>query len=391
MHNLITFLSENIVYIGFGLVWVVHFFTALTYSKVARIVRSSPDNSKEKKGLPPVSVIIEAHNQAHALRRNLPSILEQDYDLFEVIVVNSDSTDDTESVLNELEQQYPHLRHTFIPSGSKYISQKRLSLTIGVKAAQYEWLLFTEPNCHPYSSHWISSMAQHFHTHTQIVMGYANYEPQKKLLSKKTIFFNLFHQLQYLPWAVHHKAYRCNPINLAYRKSYFMEHKGFADNVNLISGAMELLVNHHSTKENTERSLVPESKMICESLSSAKLWRQERVYYVETRRHFRHTWLYRRTFNLKQEIITLYYLATLAALGWSIWQEQWIGTAAVSFAFLLLMIWKIIQFNRSTHALDEPSYYLSFLWYELRIPGWAFHSWLSYLFVPRSRFYRKAF
>lgn len=46
-----------------------------------------------------ISVIIATHNQADALRRNLPRILEQEYERFEVIVVNDASTDDTEDVL----------------------------------------------------------------------------------------------------------------------------------------------------------------------------------------------------------------------------------------------------------------------------------------------------
>lgn len=38
--------------------------------------------------LPPLSVIICAHEEVENLRRNLPAILEQDYPQFEVIVIN---------------------------------------------------------------------------------------------------------------------------------------------------------------------------------------------------------------------------------------------------------------------------------------------------------------
>ena len=40
-----------------------------------------------------ISVVIATHNQADALRRNLPRILEQEYERFEVIVVNDASTE----------------------------------------------------------------------------------------------------------------------------------------------------------------------------------------------------------------------------------------------------------------------------------------------------------
>ena len=217
-----------------------------------------------------ISVVIATHNQADALRSNLPRILEQEYERFEVIVVNNASTDDTEDVLKTLELKYANLHHTFTPSGARHISHKRLSLTIGIKAAQYEWLLLTEPDSRPCSPHWLSIMAGHFHDGIQIVLGYANYMPDKRLLSRKTIFFNLFHQMQYLPWATRHKAYRCNPANIAYRKSLFMAHKGFADDINLIGGVTELLVNRHSCVGNTAVSLHPDSKVECEDMTSGK-------------------------------------------------------------------------------------------------------------------------
>lgn len=234
-------------------------------------------------------------------------------------------------------------------------------------------------------------MAGHFHDGIQIVLGYANYMPDKRLLSRKTIFFNLFHQMQYLPWATRHKAYRCNPANIAYRKSLFMAHKGFADDINLIGGVTELLVNRHSCVGNTAVSLHPDSKVECEDMTSGKQWRLKRTFYMETRRHFKKTWRYRLTFNLKQAVVPLFYCATALSLGWSVWQHQWAATAIISLLFILLCVWKTVWFNRSARALGERPYHLSFLWYEMRLFGWHACSWMDYRTAPRTRFYRKAF
>ena len=292
MYPLITFLLENAAYAGFALTWAAHFCTARSYKRTARMVEQQETEAQSSDSRPKeaISVVIATHNQADALRSNLPRILEQEYERFEVIVVNNASTDDTEDVLKTLELKYANLHHTFTPSGARHISHKRLSLTIGIKAAQYEWLLLTEPDSRPCSPHWLSIMAGHFHDGIQIVLGYANYMPDKRLLSRKTIFFNLFHQMQYLPWATRHKAYRCNPANIAYRKSLFMAHKGFADDINLIGGVTELLVNRHSCVGNTAVSLHPDSKVECEDMTSGKQWRLKRTFYMETRRHFKKTW-----------------------------------------------------------------------------------------------------
>ena len=97
--------------------------------------------------LPPLSVILCARNEADNLRKILPAILEQDYPQFEVIVINDASTDETEDVLGYMEEKYPHLYHSFTPDSARYISHKKLALTLGIKASKHDWLVFTETNC----------------------------------------------------------------------------------------------------------------------------------------------------------------------------------------------------------------------------------------------------
>ena len=119
--------------------------------------------------LPPLSVILRARNEAENLRKILPAILEQDYPQFEVIVINDASTDDTEDILGVMEEKYPHLYHSFTPESARYISHKKLALTLGIKASKHDWLVFTETNCMPASNQWLKLMARNFTPQTQIV------------------------------------------------------------------------------------------------------------------------------------------------------------------------------------------------------------------------------
>jgi len=86
--------------------------------------------------LPGISVIITSKNNSEELKKNLPFVLEQDYPNYEVIVVNSGSTDETDMVLNAAEIKYPHLYHTFVPAGADANNEKKLALTLGIKAAK---------------------------------------------------------------------------------------------------------------------------------------------------------------------------------------------------------------------------------------------------------------
>ena len=86
--------------------------------------------------LPPLSVIIYAREEVENLRRNLTAVLEQDYPNFEVIIINDGNADESEDYLTQLEEKYPNLYHSFVPSSSRYISHKKLAITLGVRASK---------------------------------------------------------------------------------------------------------------------------------------------------------------------------------------------------------------------------------------------------------------
>lgn len=80
--------------------------------------------------------------ESENLRRNLGAVLEQDYPQFEVIVINDGNTDESEDYLTILEEKYPHLYHSFVPDSSRYISRKKLAVTLESRPANMNgWCL----------------------------------------------------------------------------------------------------------------------------------------------------------------------------------------------------------------------------------------------------------
>lgn len=341
--------------------------------------------------MPPVSIILTVHNQFDELKAHLRSFLEQDYGQYEVVVVDHASTDNTGDLLKAYELKYPHLRHTTIHPGARYISTKRLELTIGFKSALYDWCLVSEAGCRPVSSQWLREMSKHFLPDVTMVLGYGNYAATRHLLHRKAAFFNLYHQLHYLHWALRRRAYRANPINMAYRKSFFLEHKGFAEDINLTEGAMELLVNRHSTHANTRVCLSPEAKVEdCRPVSTERL-KKEQLYYMETRKHFVHTQAYRCAFNIKQWIVPLFHLCTIAALACAVSGRQWKATTGVAVLFLAVTVLKTVLFNRSIRCLGAHPRFLDLWFGEWTIPFSNLSSWFRYRMTPKRHFRRKAF
>ena len=107
---------------------------------------------------PPVSIIVTPHDKAYELDQHLPMLLEQDYPApFRILVVVWRGESDTDDVLKKYAAN-PHLYATYIPDSSRYMSRKKLAITVGEKAATTEWLLLTDVTCRPQSKYWLRAM-----------------------------------------------------------------------------------------------------------------------------------------------------------------------------------------------------------------------------------------
>src|SRR5690606_5192496 len=122
-----------------------------------------------------LSVIICARNEEENLRQNLPHILSQDYPAFEVILVNDFSEDETKWLLRDLCVQHSNLKVVEIAEHVRLKHGKKFAVTLGIKAAQYEHLVFTDADCIPQSDQWLRHMGASFNGGEEIVLGYSPY------------------------------------------------------------------------------------------------------------------------------------------------------------------------------------------------------------------------
>lgn len=234
----------------------------------------------------PVSVIICAKNESENLRERLKFVLEQDYPDFEVIVVNDQSTDDTEMVLDEYKLKYSNLYVTEISHDRFFRQGKKLALTIGIKAAKNEWLLLTDADCIPTTKHWIRTMAQQFTDKNDFVLGYGGYEEKPGLLNKLIRYDAGFIALQYYTYAESGMPYMGVGRNLAYRKSLFEKTRGFASHSRLMSGDDDIFVNDNAQAKRVAVSYAQASFTSCIPKMSFEEWNgQKQRHYTASERY----------------------------------------------------------------------------------------------------------
>lgn len=116
------------------------------------------------------SIIIPALNEAHWIDRTLAAVLQQDYEAFEVIVVNNNSTDDTEAIVRQFAEK--DRRIALISCPTPGILHAR---NAGWRAASGDVIVQLDADNIP-GMHWLSRADRHFRNDQKIVAMGGPYE-----------------------------------------------------------------------------------------------------------------------------------------------------------------------------------------------------------------------
>ncbi len=331
-----------------------------------RIFRHARKRRKGKltynESCPPVSVIVCARNESINLDRFLPSLLEQDYPEYEVIVVNDRSTDNTEDTLKLMSHKYPHLRTTFIPDRAKFIDSKKMAVTLGIKSANHDIMLFTDADCYPRSKDWLQLMARNFTEGTQMVLGYGAYEYQKGFLNFLIRFDTLTIGMQYLNLALGRRAYMGVGRNMGYRQSFFLQTKGFTQHLNLQSGDDDLFVNENSQKGNTRIETDAQSVTVSMPKESFELWWQQKSRHLSTSSYYRFS---HKAFIGIELMSRVGFYASL--VGCAMLLPPY-GLAVALLFFLLRNVVQVSVINATAKLLGEKKFYFGVTLLDILLP-----------------------
>lgn len=204
----------------------------------------------------PVSVIICAKNEAEHLKEFLPSILNQKYSNFEIVLINDASSDNTLDIIETFAAHHNNIKIVDVKNNEAFWANKKYALTLGLKAAKHEHLLFTNANCKPISDYWIQEMSACFQNEKSIVLGYGSYSKIKNSFLNKLIRFEtMVTAMHYFSFAKANMPLMGVGRNLAYTKTEFFKVNGFINHIKVRSGDDSLFVNQAANKRNTAISI----------------------------------------------------------------------------------------------------------------------------------------
>ena len=200
----------------------------------------------------PVSVIVCAHDEEQNLRELLPVLKSQNHPNFEIIIVDDRSNDNTYDFLLDETKADSRVKMVRTLKTPERMNAKKYAITLGIRSAKNDLILLTDADCRPAGPDWISRMTSLITPGIQLVLGYSPYYKESGLLNLFIRYESFITALQYLGWALLGKPYMGVGRNLCYRKSLFLENKGFNDYLNITGGDDDLFVNRHASGSNTQ-------------------------------------------------------------------------------------------------------------------------------------------
>lgn len=193
------------------------------------------------------SVIIPARDEEDTIRHCLKTVLEQTYpaDLFEVIVINDHSTDQTEEIIHSMQQQYANLRLINLNDhlqGTRINAYKKKAIELAIAQSAGNWIVTTDADC-MVTNQWLTAMDAY------IREGQPVFIAAPVMFSNDHSFLSVFQLLDFISLqgitaaavsAGYHTM--CNGANIAYRKDVFNEVGRFSGIDHIASGDDMLLM-----------------------------------------------------------------------------------------------------------------------------------------------------
>ncbi|HJW28464.1 MAG TPA: glycosyltransferase, partial [Saprospiraceae bacterium] len=230
--------------------------------------------------------LIPVKNGSKQLEKNLPTLAQQAYPSFEIIVIDDHSDQEENRKLNEFILRFPNvmLISSDLPPG------KMNAITVGLKKSKYECILLADADGQPASPKWIETMTASAQGNG-IVLGYSPYKKVKGLLNMFIRFETIMTGMQYLSWAMRGRPYMGVGRNLLISRTLLQEQllKNIQD---APYGHDDYLVQALSHKTQVSTCIDPDGFVYTEAPSTWSAWMNQKHRHLSAARSysFRNWW-----------------------------------------------------------------------------------------------------
>lgn len=322
------------------------------------------DDEADAKTWPGISVVITVDDDAEGLKQTLAAVLRQDYPgEMQVVVVLAGGEETAEDALKAYAAD-KRVYTTFIPPSSRYVSRRKLALTMGVKAARHPWIMITDTGCTPHSDRWLRGIAEGCQKGVGIVAGITELGDEASTAHRFDHAYTLYRQMadaqRGKPW-----GYCGN--NLLLRKDMFLNGKGFDGNLKYIRGEYDFIVNKFATSHGITVNTT-DSAGVTRPVRSPKEWRNAYLSYMAVRKQLDRSKAPRLRVNATMCVMAAAYLLELAGIAAGGIMQRWVELAVAAVALLVTAVLRGYVLRRSVGKMAGTTATLKLAWLELTMP-----------------------
>ena len=184
------------------------------------------------------SIIVPFRNEAENLEELLRSISTLNYpkELFEILLVNDDSVDESVHLIKNFTPENDKLNIKIITNNRRTISPKKDAIQTAILQANFDWIITTDADC-IVPENWLNIFDSYIQKHqSKLIAAPVTYIANKTLLEQFQLLDFLSLQASTIGSFGIHKPFLCNGANLCYEKQAFIQVNGFEGNEHIASG-----------------------------------------------------------------------------------------------------------------------------------------------------------
>lgn len=213
------------------------------YFKLVFLQERKGDDTRER----PVSILLSIRNEEDRIEKLLLQLLNQQYEEYEIIVVDNFSEDNTLTIVGALSKKYPRLKFSALSQEMRF--SEKMAVNLALKAAHSEWIIFLSPGTREISPGFLKRINDEITDQQSLTLNYTNYWPQRS-------FYNTWCRVERFYSFLISAAYSLSGINLFFQqtnvlfpKQIYFESFGFKGQMNDDFANMELLFNKEKKRK----------------------------------------------------------------------------------------------------------------------------------------------
>lgn len=366
-------ISDIVLLASLSVVFIMQIYFLLRYYlKLARHRDSDPTQNSNR-----ISIILSVRNEEQHIREILDKFKEQQFEDYQILIINVHSEDNTDGILNVLAETNPKLKVTSLRQETQF-SEKQI-INIGLKGASSPWIISLTSSTGEINPDWLANMNGLLAPETDLVIAYTNVE---RLKGFRNLICRLERFNQFMisgAWTLAGKPFVFNENNVLFKKSMYFDTLGFRHKMNRNFANLELIFNENLKKGRVKITTNPDLA-IREHIEDD---RGDHIRLLKKGVQIRQSLSWSKKISLFLDDVTRILLPGLAATVIILHPEYWITFLTLPVIYLLLLT---IIVKMLLNRLNERKIFLSSFVYILIKPiiNWWFF-WSMYLIHRRSR------